>query len=83
MGMGPNWANLSPAEKREQRYNGWLTPEIDFSSPEAEKNYKQRAQRLIDAYNVDKPDRVPVSLPVAAWPAYLAGTDTHTVMYDC
>jgi len=82
MDMGSGWANLSPTEKREQRYQWWLTPEIDFSSPEAEKNYKKRAQRLIDVYNIDTPDRVPVSLPVSAWPAYLAGTDTHTVMYD-
>ena len=82
MDMGPNWANLSPTEKRAQRYRFWLTPEIDFSSPEASKRYKQRVQRLIHAYNVETPDRVPVSLPVANWPAYLAGTDTHTVMYD-
>ncbi|MBN2320720.1 MAG: hypothetical protein JXR49_16690 [Acidobacteria bacterium] len=82
MDMGPNWANMTPEEKREQRYRWWLTPEIDFNGPDAEKNYRQRVQRLIDAYNVDVPDRVPVSLPVANWPAYLAGTDTHTVMYD-
>jgi hypothetical protein len=82
MDMGPNWANLSPTEKRAQRYRLWLTPEIEFSSPEASKSYTQRVQRLIDAYNVETPDRVPVSLPVANWPAYLAGTDTHTVMYD-
>jgi hypothetical protein len=82
MDMGPNWANMSSEEKREQRYQLWLNPEIDFSSPEAGKNYKERTQRLIAAYKVETPDRVPVSLPVAAWPAYLAGTDTHTVMYD-
>jgi hypothetical protein len=29
--------NLTPAEKREQRYQWWLNPEIKFSSPEAEK----------------------------------------------
>ena len=69
-------------EKREQRYEWWLNPDIKFSSPEARKNYKERAQRFIDAYQVEKPDRVPVSLPVGNWPAYLAGTDLHTVMYD-
>jgi len=82
MDMGSDWANMTPAEKREQRYQWWLTPEIDFSSSEAARNYKLRVQRLVDAYNVNIPDRVPVSLPVANWPAYLAGTDTHTVMYD-
>jgi len=76
------WADLTPAEKREQRYQWWLNPDIKFVSPEAEKNYKTRALRFINAYRVEKPDRVPVSLPVGAWPAYLAGTDLHTVMYD-
>ena len=78
----PNWAELSPGQKRRRRDQWWLSPGIDFASPEAERDYRQRTQRLIDAYNVDIPDRVPVSLPVAAWPAYLAGTDTRTVMYD-
>jgi uroporphyrinogen-III decarboxylase len=69
-------------EKREQRYESWLSPDINFSSPKARKNYRERAQRFISAYRVQEPDRVPVSLPVGNWPAYLAGTDLHTVMYD-
>jgi hypothetical protein len=76
------WADLTPAEKREQRYQLWLNPGVKFVSAEAEKNYKERALRFINAYRVEKPDRVPVSLPAANWPAYLAGTDLHTVMYD-
>ncbi len=76
------WADLTPAEKREQRYQWWLNPDIKFSSAEAEKKYKERALRFINAYRVEKPDRVPVSLPVQNWPAYLAGTDLFTVSYD-
>jgi uroporphyrinogen-III decarboxylase len=76
------WADLTPVEKREQRYQWWLSPDVKFSSPEAGEKYRERAQRFIDAYRVEKPDRVPVSLPVGNWPAYLAGTDLHTVMYD-
>jgi hypothetical protein len=76
------WADLTPEEKREQRYQWWLSPGIKFSSPKAEKNYRERALRFINAYRVEKPDRVPVSLPVGNWPAYMAGTDVHTVMYD-
>jgi hypothetical protein len=76
------WDDLTPVEKREQRYQWWLSPGIKFSSPQAEKNYRERALRFINAYRVEKPDRVPVSLPVGSWPAYLAGTDMHTVMYD-
>jgi hypothetical protein len=76
------WADLTPVEKREQRYQWWLSADIKFSSPEAEKKYKERAQRFIAAYRVEKPDRVPVSLPLGNWPAYIAGTDLYTVMHD-
>jgi uroporphyrinogen-III decarboxylase len=77
------WEELTPAERREERFRRWISPDgVQFASKEAEKNYKARVQRLIDAYSVREPDRVPVSLPVAAWPAYMAGTDLHTVMYD-
>jgi uroporphyrinogen-III decarboxylase len=76
------WADLTAKEKRWQRYQLWLNPDVRFSSPEAEKKYKEKAQRFIRAYEVEEPDRVPVSLPAANWPAYLAGTDLKTVMYD-
>jgi uroporphyrinogen-III decarboxylase len=76
------WADLTPAEKREQRYQWWLNPDVRFSSPEAAKKYKERALRFVNAYRVEKPDKVPVSLPVQNWPAYLAGTDLVTCCYD-
>ena len=81
--MDANWAQLSPEEKREQRFNWWLNPVgVKFSSPQAEKQYRQKAQRFIDVYSVREPDRVPVSINLGATPAYLAGADLHTVMYD-
>ncbi len=74
---------MSPQEKRELRFKWWLEPEgVTFDSPQAEKNYKARAQRFIDAYNVEVPDRVPVSLPIGTMPANLAGTDYYTCSYD-
>jgi hypothetical protein len=76
------WEDLTPLEKREERYNGWINANINFSSPEAKNNYRERAQRFVSAYKVEEPDRVPVSLPLGTWPAYMAGTDLHTVMYD-
>jgi hypothetical protein len=76
------WADLTPAEKLEKRYEWWLNADINFSSDEARKNYRERTLRFINAYKVEKPDRVPVSLPVGSWPAYLAGTDLHTVAND-
>jgi hypothetical protein len=76
------WADLTPLEKREKRYEWWLSADISFSSPEARKNYRERALRFVKAYRVEEPDRVPVSLPVDNWPAYLAGTDLVTVIND-
>jgi uroporphyrinogen-III decarboxylase len=74
---------LSPVEKRAQRFENWLaTPDITFNSPEAKDAYQKRKQRLADAYRIRIPDRVPVSLPVENYPAYYAGTDYKTVMYD-
>jgi hypothetical protein len=29
------WENLTPLEKREERYQAWINADIDFSSPEA------------------------------------------------
>ncbi len=78
-----NWAQLTPAQKREYRLNQLLNPaHVKFVSPEAEKAYKIRAQRYIDAFNVKKPDRVPVNLPVGDLPNILQGVSTHTAMYD-
>lgn len=77
------WADLTAAEKREERYKRMQdTAGIKFAGPEAEKKYKERVLRLINVYKVQEPDRVPVSLPVGNMPAYLAGADLHTVMYD-
>ncbi len=82
MNAEKKWEDLTPEEKREQRYQWWLSPGIKFASPEAEKSYGERALRFVNAYRVEKPDRVPVSLPLGNMPAYMAGTDLHTVMYD-
>ena len=71
METGKRWAELSPAEKREERFMWWLSPpEVRFSSLTAERTYKARVQRFIDVYNVKEPNRVPVSLPVASMPAF-------------
>ncbi len=77
------WAELTPEEKKAERFKRWLTPpEINFISPEAEQAYHQKMRRLADAYQMKEPDRVPVQLPFGNMPAYWAGTDLKTVMYD-
>jgi hypothetical protein len=78
-----NWAQLTPAQKRQHRLNSFLNPKgVDFVSPEAERAYKVRAQRLVDAYNVREPDRVPVNLPLGNLPFTSYGINMHAAMYD-
>jgi uroporphyrinogen-III decarboxylase len=77
------WADLSPEEKREERFKRWLSPpDVKFSSPEAEKGYKERVTRFIKVIKLEEPDRVPVMLPAGFYPAYYAGGTLKKVMYD-
>ena len=76
------WADLSWEEKREERFKRWLAPNVTFSNPEAEKLYKERVNRFIKAIKLEEPDRVPVILPAGNIPAYLAGGNLKTAMYD-
>ena len=77
------WADMTPEEKRAQRFKWFLEPEgVKFISKEAEKNYSTRAKRLADVYHVRQPDRVPVSLPIGGVPATMYGENYHSCMYD-
>jgi hypothetical protein len=77
------WSELTPDEKREERFKSWLSPaDAQFESTTAAELYKERVQRLIDVINVKEPDRVPVMLPITFFPAYYSGSNLHTVMYD-
>ena len=82
--MEKTWAELSPSEKRAERFKQWLSPPgVSFPTPQAEKAYKERVTRFTKALTLQKPDRVPVILPaMQSYPAYYAGTDLGTVMYD-
>ena len=81
--MEKKWAELTPEGKRQERFKRWLSPPgVKFASPEAEKAYKERVTRQIKVLQVEEPDRVPVSLPASGFPAYYAGTDMRTIMYD-
>jgi uroporphyrinogen-III decarboxylase len=77
------WAEMTPQEKREQRFQWWLEPEgVKFVNASAMKAYKQRVKRLIDVYNLREPDRVPVSLMIGSLPAYRYGSDYYSCSYD-
>jgi uroporphyrinogen-III decarboxylase len=77
------WEQMTPAEKRQQRFELWKNPQgMQFLSPEAERNYKIRVQRFIDVLNVEEPDMVPSFLSVGSIPAYLYGYNYKRLSYD-
>ena len=81
--MDSDWKTLSREGKRARRFEWYSsTSGISFDSPEAETAYRVRAKRMIDVYNVQQPDRVPVSLPIGSLPVEYAGIDYGTAMYD-
>jgi uroporphyrinogen-III decarboxylase len=81
--MEKKWEELTPEEKREERFKRWLeAPDIKFASPEAKKAYRERATRLMNVLLLKEPDRVPVSLPAGYFPAYYAGGTLQKVMYN-
>jgi len=87
--MEKKWEEMSSDEKQEALFQGWLSPkdpegnDIKFQSPEAEKAYKERVNRLIDAIQLKKlPDRVPVFTIHGFFPAFYAGFTPQDVMYD-
>jgi hypothetical protein len=72
-----DWEKLTPEQKREHRLKRWLeASNVKFSSPEAEKLYRERVARLMKAMLVEEPDRVPVILPSANYPAYYIGKNS-------
>jgi hypothetical protein len=77
------WSELTADEKREKRFTQWLAPaDAKFANKSAEESYQQRVKRLIDVIKLNEPDRVPVMLPIAFFPAYYAGSNLRTIMYD-
>lgn len=81
--MEKKWPELTPNEKREERFKRWLSPaDVEFSSSEAERAYQRRVTRFIKAIKLEEPDRVPVMLPAGFFPAYYAGGTLKTAMYN-
>jgi uroporphyrinogen-III decarboxylase len=78
-----SWADLMPDEKREERFRKWLAPKnVEFESVEAEEGYRRRVTRFIKAIKLEEADRVPVMLGASFLPAFYAGANLKTVMYD-
>jgi uroporphyrinogen-III decarboxylase len=82
-GLPADWAQLTPEQKRQRRLDNFLTPpNQQFVSEQAKNAYKMRAQRIVDVYNVQEPDRVPLTLPVGNLPYTNYRINLRTAMYD-
>ncbi len=81
--MEKQWSEMTKEEKREHRIKDYLNPvNVKFKDAKAERLYHERAKRHMAATLCEEPDRVPVSIPSGGYPAYHAGYDFKTVMYD-
>ena len=58
-----NFEKLTPDQKRQARLEAWINHEgLEFTNPDAEKGYRERAQMFADAFLMKKPKRVPVAI---------------------
>lgn len=81
--MDANWSKLTRDQKREARMKRWLEGTgVNFRDAKAARLYKERVHRQMKASMCEIPDRVPVQIPSANFPAYYAGYDLKRVMND-
>jgi len=79
-----NWSEMKPAEKRAWRLKNFRKQGEGekFVSPEAEKNFNIRIQRLYDVYSLKEPDRVPINLSAGNLPLKMAGLEAGHAFYE-
>jgi uroporphyrinogen-III decarboxylase len=76
-------SKMTREEKRQRRLKDHISGKgIKFRDAKAEKLYHERVTRQLKANMCQEPDRVPVSLPTGNYPAYYAGSNFKTMMYD-
>jgi len=81
--MEKQWSEMTREEKRDKRQKDYLSGTgIKFRDAKAERLYNERVTRMTKVARCEVPDRVPVSLPTGHYPAYYAGYNFKTMMYD-
>jgi uroporphyrinogen-III decarboxylase len=81
--MDQKWLELTREQKREERMKNWLAGTgINFRDAKAERMYQERVTRQKKAMMCEIPDRVPVQVPSANFPAYYCGYNLKRVMND-
>lgn len=79
-----NWNKLTPEEKKKLRMDHWEKAEgVQFVSPEAEANYRERASRLRKAYDLAYPDRAIADLGMGGeYALRREGLTGHDMLYN-
>jgi hypothetical protein len=81
--MEKKWEEMTTDEKHQSLVQRWLSPDnVKYVSPKAEKEYKARVQRFLDAIYLKTPDRVPCFPMMGFFGAYYGGITPRDVMYD-
>jgi uroporphyrinogen-III decarboxylase len=84
--MKERWLEIAPDadEIQEVQFDIWLSgKDISFSTPEAERGYRERVTLLKDAIQMKKlPQRVPVCPSAGFFPIEYAGFTMYDAMYD-
>ena len=77
-----NWMEMTPEQKRADRLENFSKSgqNVQFVSPEAEKNYEIRIKRLLAVYNLQKPDRVPLNINAGNLPLTMAALSQAPVI---
>jgi len=61
-----SWIHMCPLERRKARLDAWQNALVQFVSPDAEVNYKDRIRRLRKAYDLEHPDRIIADVSMGA-----------------
>jgi hypothetical protein len=76
------WTDMTADEKRAWRIDKWRNPDMQWDSPEAEAEYKARCDRLVTAWDMKVPDRVPININAGWWPVNRKGLTPYDAMAD-
>ena len=79
-----NWSELTWQEKRDVRFEWWRAAHgVEFADAEARAKHDARVDRHIKVFKMEEtPDRVPLNIAAGSFPAYHAGYDLKTIMFD-
>ena len=77
------WDKLDWKARRERRFQRWLSaPGVEFQSDSARQTYREHVQLLIDAIQLKKPARVPVTASVGYYVGKYSGLTKKESMFD-